>query len=360
MREKSKSWIKIARARLPDAVKHAILGRFPDPNNAISADPGKLSGPAGNSFAPGKTLESYADPAAVDQDCSWLRGGKRSVIGISEAAYPPLLRHILDPPPVLYTSGDNSLLISQSLAIVGSRNPTPIGREIAQRIARQLSARGTVVVSGLATGIDGAAHCGALEARGSTIAVCATGLDVVYPRCHAGLASRIYRNGLLISEFPPGTGVRRYHFPYRNRLISGLTQGTLIVEAASRSGSLITARLAGEQGREVFAVPGSIYSPLSHGPHRLIKDGARLVESISDIYAELPSLEHVQSNDDRYQGREREQCPLLGAVDFVPTSLDQIIERSGLTITEICAMLIEKELSGEVRSCPGGYIRTLD
>ena len=359
MREKSKAWIKIARARLPDAVKRAILDRYPDPIHALSTDPGILSGQAENSWAPGNTLESYADASEVDKDFSWLGGGKRSVIGLSEAAYPPLLRHISDPPPVLYTAGDHSLLIRQGLAIVGSRNPTPMGREIAARIARQLSAGGTVVVSGLATGIDGAAHYGALEARGSTIAVCATGLDIVYPRCHTGLAGRINQSGLLISEFPPGTGVRRYHFPYRNRLISGLTHGTLIVEAASRSGSLITARLAAEQGREVFAVPGSIYSPLSHGPHRLIRDGARLVESITDIYSELPLLEHSQSNDDRFQARKLEQCSLLRSVDFVPTSLDQILERSGLTITEICAMLIEKELSGEVRSCPGGYIRTL-
>ncbi len=359
MRKNLRAWVKIARARLPDVVKQAILDRFPDPNDALLVDLSELSGTARKAFAPGMTLESHADPAAVDKDCSWLGGGERCVIGISEADYPALLRQISDPPLVLYTAGDHSLLACHGLAIVGSRNPTPIGREIAHGIARQLSAGGAVVVSGLATGIDGAAHYGALEARGSTVAVCATGLDLVYPRCHTALADRICRDGLLISEYPPGTGVRRYHFPHRNRLISGLTLGTLIVEAASRSGSLITARLAAEQGRDVFAVPGSIHSPLSRGPHLLIRDGARLVESINDIYAELPSLGHAGLNENRSPEPVIERALLLEAVDYVPTTIDQIIERSGLTITEICAMLIQKELLGEVRSCPGGYIRTV-
>jgi DNA processing protein len=359
MRKNLRAWVKIARARLPDVVKQAILDRFPDPNDALVVDLSELSNAARKAFAPGMTLESHADAAAVDKDCSWLGGGERGVIGISEAGYPPLLRQIPDPPLVLYTAGNPSLLGREGLAIVGSRNPTPIGREIAHGIARQLSTGGAVVVSGLATGIDGAAHYGALEACGSTVAVCATGLDVVYPRCHAALADRVYRDGLLISEYPPGTGVRRYHFPHRNRLISGLTLGTLIIEAASRSGSLITARLAAEQGRDVFAVPGSIHSPLSRGPHLLIRDGARLVESINDIYAELPSLGQAGFSEDRSPESVIEQNLLLQAVDYVPTTLDQIVERSGLTITKICAMLIKKELSGEVRSCPGGYIRTV-
>ena len=350
-------WLRVARSRLPDGAKRLLLERYPDPARALTADFSRISSAARLPGSGRLMMKSFCDAQAVARDRAWLKRTAATVVGLTDPHYPRLLRQIPDPPVVLYCLGDTGLLQVPALAIVGSRNPTPVGREIARNLARQLAGGGAVIVSGLAVGIDGAAHQGALDAKGATIAVCATGLDTVYPRYHQQLAGLIGHSGLLVSEFPPGTGVKRYHFPRRNRIISGLTLGTLIVEAARKSGSLITAFFAAEQGREVLAVPGSIHSPLSRGPHRLLRDGARLVESIADILEELPALGMAPAASDSAAAGSVRANPVLDAVDFAPTSVDQIMERSGLTITEVCAMLIRMELAGAVRSCAGGYIR---
>ena len=277
---------------------------------------------------------------------------------------PSPLRAIADPPPLLRLRGDASALSGPAIAIVGSRQPTPAGRETAYAFARALAGAGLVVVSGLAAGIDAAAHRGAMDAGGRTVAVCGTGLDIVYPENHAGLARRIVGAGALLSEFPPGTRPLPHHFPRRNRLISGLALGVLVVEARHRSGSLITARLAAEQGREVFALPGSIHNPLARGCHRLIRDGARLVETADEVLAGL------QTDLFAAIGPGRTQAPaptafsggpldtdgkiLLNACGFEPVDVDTLVQRTGFPAGSVASMLVMLELRGEVEPCAGG------
>jgi DNA processing protein len=264
-----------------------------------------------------------------------------------------------DPPLLLYVQGDLTMLSRPALAIVGSRNPTPQGRDNARNFAKALGELGYVIVSGLARGIDGAAHQGALEASSGTVAVVGTGLDQVYPPSHQELAQRIAHNGALVSEFAPGTPGLPEHFPLRNRIIAGLTQGTLVVEAALQSGSLITARLALEGGREVFAIPGSIHSPQSKGCHRLIKQGAKLVESAADIVEELGGARRGAASP----ATELEAAPdnadprfaaLLQALGHDPVTLDALMARTGCSASELSALLLELELRGEVARLPGG------
>ena len=221
----------------------------------------------------------------------WLSQPGNHVVHFQDAAYPALLKQIADPPPLLFVRGDRDYLAQPQLAIVGSRNPTHTGRALAREFAAHLASFGLTITSGLASGIDGAAHQGAIEAGGTTLAVTGTGLDRVYPARHRDLAHRVAENGALVTEFPPGTAPLAANFPRRNRLISGLSLGTLVVEAALRSGSLITARSALEQGREVFAIPGSIHNPLARGCHALIRDGAKLVESGEWVQPGDPVLE---------------------------------------------------------------------
>jgi DNA processing protein len=245
-----------------------------------------------------------------------------------------------------------------AVAVVGSRNPTAAGEEFAFHLAHGLAEHGIVVVSGLALGIDSAAHKGAMAAGGMTIAVCGTGLDIVYPRQNRTLADQIKTTGGLVSEFCIGTGVRAHHFPRRNRLISGLTLGTVVVEAGRRSGSLITARNAAEQGREVFAVPGPVFSPLSRGPNALIRDGARLVESVSDITEELSLiLPRVVGRKAMTTELSLQPMELLAAIGEVPTPVNQLMDRTGLTVAEVSSMLITMELEGVVTRAGGGFIR---
>nr|VFJ94971.1 MAG: DNA protecting protein DprA [Candidatus Kentron sp. LFY] len=254
------------------------------------------------------------------------------------------------------------------IAIVGSRNPTPTGQEIAFDFARKLARMGFVITSGLATGIDGAAHRGAIAGGGRTIAVMGTEIDRVYPARHRQLGLDIVRNGACISEFPLGTPPLAGHFPLRNRIISGLGLGILVVEATTRSGSLITARLAAEQSREVFAIPGSIHNPLSRGCHMLLRQGAKLVESASDILEEigpqdiLPSLETGAEPDaepPRDSELDAKYRSLLDNLGFEPTSMDVLVERTGFTVEAISSMLLTLELGGLVASIPGGrYSRT--
>lgn len=301
----------------------------------------------------------------LTDEFDWLAQTGHSLLTLDDPDYPPLLRELSDAPYLLFLSGSRELLGSTQLAIVGSRNPSPSGVQTTRDFAHTLAQTGFIITSGLAQGIDAAAHQGALSADGFTIAVAGTGIDRVYPKQHRELAHRIVDRGLLLSEFPLGTPPKRENFPLRNRLISGLAVGTLVVEAALRSGSLITARLAGEQGREVFAIPGSIHSPLSRGCHQLIRQGAKLVESAQDVIEELGSLTHfVLSNntgktDKKTNITDPEQITLLQHMGFDPVTVDMLVQRSGLTSDRICSMLSQLELSGDVANTHGGHYQRL-
>jgi DNA processing protein len=302
----------------------------------------------------------------------WLGvGADRCVAALGDAAYPAPLLNIEDPPLMLYMLGAEvnraqtaTKMIANSLAIVGSRNPTPQGESNARQFAKAFAEAGICVVSGMALGVDGAAHDGALLGGGQTIAVVGTGLDRVYPKKHLALAHRIARQGMIISEFPLGTPPLTANFPRRNRIISGLTRGTLVVEAALKSGSLITARLAAEQGKEVFAIPGSIHSPQSRGCHALIKQGAKLVELAHDVLEELkmlpagsgesPDATFLDSKPGDSDVAPSEENPLLTALGFDAVSLDELQARTGIDTPQLQAQLLELELFGQVARLPGG------
>jgi DNA processing protein len=303
------------------------------------------------------------DTSTLVPDLAWLDDDAHHLLTWSDPDYPALLRQIADPPVLLYVHGDRALLGRPQLAIVGSRNPTAVGRENALAFARDLAASGLVITSGLALGIDAAAHRGALDADGATIAVCGTGLDRIYPPGNRDLAHEIAARGALVSELPIGTPVRPGNFPVRNRIISGLSLGVLVVEAALRSGSLITARLAGEQGREVFALPGSIHSPMARGCHELIRQGAKLAETSAHILEELGAIASVSSRiidadaahaDANLTAVERQ---LLDCLGYEPTHIDVLIDRSGLTADTVSSILLQLELRGFVLAGPGGYQR---
>ncbi|MBT8100376.1 MAG: DNA-processing protein DprA [Gammaproteobacteria bacterium] len=276
--------------------------------------------------------------------------------------YPELLAQLKDPPRLLYIVGDPAVLHLPSLAIVGSRNPTSGGARNAFEFARHLGECGFCIVSGLATGIDAAAPRGALDAGTATVAFLGHGIDIIYPAVNRGLAEKIAESGALVSEYPLGMQPRKPFFPQRNRLISGLSLGTLVVEAARQSGSLITARLAAEQGREVFAMPGSIHNPLARGCHRLIRDGAKLVESADDIVSELgPLAGHVLQNAEESVASatpnpnlDPEYVKLREHLGHDPVSIDELVARSGLTIAEVSSMLLILELDGTVEKLSGG------
>lgn len=302
------------------------------------------------------------DRARIDADLAWLQGAaERHILALTDPEYPPLLREIADPPTLLYVRGDPSALSQPQLAMVGSRNPTPSGSEIAHAFAGELTGMGLTVTSGLALGIDANAHGGALQAGGHSIAVLGTGPDRCYPAQHRSLAEALVEHGALATEFPPGTGPRPEHFPRRNRIISGLSLGCLVVEAALKSGSLITARLAAEQGREVFAIPGSIHNPLARGTHALLRDGAKLVEDVADVLSEIAS-HFAPRNAGRTPQRIRQDpggltefdCKLLDMMGFAPVSVDFMVARSGLTADRVSSILLNLELRGYAASSPGG------
>lgn len=283
----------------------------------------------------------------------WLEGdSRRSVVTLGDPHYPPLLLQTADPPLILFAQGRLDCLASDAVAIVGSRHPTPQGRDNAREFASAFSCTGLCVVSGLALGIDGAAHEGALTGSGSTIAVVGTGLDRVYPPQHHALAHRITEQGLLLSEFPLGTPPLPANFPMRNRIIAGLSLGTLVAEAAVRSGSLITARLAAEMGREVFAIPGSIHSPQSRGCHALIKVGAKLVEAAQDVMEEL--RRDIAQLPATTTSAPSDAQPLLEALGYDPCTLDSLAARTGWPLATLGAQLLELELQGHVARLPGG------
>ena len=306
------------------------------------------------------------DAAGAERLRQWLaQETNRHLVVWDDPDYPPLLREIADPPLALHVIGDRALLATAQLALVGSRNPTPAGIENARAFARSLACAGLAITSGLALGIDGAAHRGALEAGGKTLAVCGTGLDRVYPARHRELAHAIAAQGALISEFPLGTPPQAWHFPVRNRLISGLSLGVLVIEAALQSGSLITARLANEQGREVFALPGSIHSPLARGCHALIRQGAKLVETAQDVIEELGALAQFvrvpapPSIEKLHADVPPDAAQLLACLGHDPATLDALVERSGLTADAVSSMLVTLELDGLVATMPGGRYQRL-
>ncbi len=304
------------------------------------------------------------DEARIAADLRWLAESCCTLLPCTADAYPPLLRLSPDAPPVLYVRGRVEVLHEPQLAMVGSRNPSAGGRATARQFAAHFARLGLCITSGLALGIDAACHEGALGAEGTTVAVLGHGLDELYPREHQHLAERVAAAGALVSEFPPGTPPLTYHFPRRNRIIAGLSHGTLVVEAAANSGSLITARLAGTAGREVFAIPGSIYNPLTRGCHELIRQGAKLVERPEDVLVELKISFATQllaapatstSDSSRAAGAlDKEYKILLDALAFEPVSVDSLIERTGMNSESIASMLLILELDGHVAPHPGG------
>lgn len=317
----------------------------------------------------------HPDEALLELDLEWLSSSSHHLLSWDSDLYPPLLRDIPNPPAALYADGDPDILWQPQLAVIGSRNPTAGGKDNARDFAGELSRRGMTITSGLAAGIDSVAHAAALDAGNTTVAVMGTGLDRIYPSSSRDLALRIRAHGVLVSEFPPGTGAKRSHFPSRNRIISGLSMGVLVIEAGLRSGTLITARMAGNQGRDVFALPGSIHNPMAKGCHRLIRDGAKLVETAEEIMQELAPMAGQLAFELRRRIDLDEPGPAPGVLDkevddphltdpecrllwsclgFDPKPADVIIEQSGLTAGAVSAMLMMLELRGKVEVHPGG------
>jgi len=290
---------------------------------------------------------------------AWLEDGNNHIVTLADSDYPQALLNIPDPPLLLYVKGRLDLLNRPALAVVGSRNATPQGLNNAEAFSRTLSEAGLCVTSGLAHGVDASAHRGALQGQGSSIAVVGTGLDRIYPAANRDLAHALATDGAIVSEFPLGTPPLAANFPRRNRIISGLGIGTLVVEASVQSGSLITARLALEQGRDVFAIPGSIHAPQSKGCHRLIKQGAKLVETAQDILEELGNLSispPVAGNDIATDA----EPSLLAHLGFDPVDLDTLVARCGLTMAELSAMLLTLELDGRISALPGGLYQRIN
>ena len=294
---------------------------------------------------------------AIAQSLAWAAQPNQHILTLADAAYPQALLEIADPPTVLYVRGNPAHLQRRGLAVVGSRNATPQGQQTAETFARALAAKGIGIISGLALGIDAAAHHGALAAGGETIAVIGTGADRIYPARNKELALAIAERGVIVSEFPLGTPALAANFPRRNRIISGLSRGVLVVEAAPESGSLITARLAAEQGREVFAIPGSIHSPVARGCHKLIKQGAKLVETAQDILEELggyaPPLMETQP------AHTAPENNILKALGHDPCDLDDLVERTGMGTDLLLGELLTLELAGLIATLPGGRYQRL-
>jgi DNA processing protein len=356
-REELAAWLRLAETPHlgRDAVRR-LLAAFGSPQAVIEAPPQAIGNAAGPLAVQALSAPPQSLGDVVDATLAWLARADESprhVIVLGDPRYPPSLLEAPDPPLLLYTQGRTELLHAASVAIVGSRNPTAQGAENARAFAATLSQAGLAIVSGLALGIDGAAHDGALQGAGSTIAVVGTGPDIVYPRRHRELARRIARDGVIVGEYAVGTPSRPLHFPQRNRIIAGLARATLVVEAAVQSGSLITARLAADAGRDVLAIPGSIHSPLSRGCHQLIKQGAKLVDTAQDVLEEIgwgPEPPAVNVPGSRRAGADD---PVIRALGHDPVSLDGLVGRTGWAAQALSARLLELELDGQVARLPG-------
>jgi len=298
------------------------------------------------------------DPSeAVDRSMAWASEPGQSILTLADSAYPAALLEIADPPNVLYVRGNPTLLQKRGLGVVGSRNATPQGLQTAEIFAKALAGAGLTIISGLALGIDAAAHRGALADGGDTIAIIGTGADRLYPARNKELALAIAERGAIVSEFPLGTPAIAANFPRRNRIISGLSCGVLVVEAAPESGSLITARLAAEQGREVFAIPGSIHSPVARGCHKLIKQGAKLVETAQDVLEELGNFAAAETFPET--AASTAENTLLTAIGHDPCSLDELVERTGFGANQLLTELLTLELGGQIAPLPGNRYQRL-
>jgi len=339
-----------------------LLANFGSPDNALKASDTELKTAGLNSSQISALRSTSADNYAADLDWAALDGNH--LIAINDPLYPASLSEIIDPPAMLYITGDPEVLGTPQVAMVGSRNPTAGGVENAERFAAELATRGLCVTSGLASGIDAASHRGALSVNGLSIAVTGTGLDRVYPASNRELAHQLADQGALVSELPIGTPPKPHNFPRRNRIISALSCGVLVVEATVRSGSLITARMASEQGREVLAIPGSIHNPMARGCHALIRQGAKLVETAEDVLEELASqinpaaIQQLPNSDSNFpksaEDADPEYANLIEAMGHDPVSVDTLIERSGLSSAELSSMLLMLELTGKVSKASGG------
>ncbi len=346
-----------------------LLAAFGLPEQIFAAERSALAAVIGPK-ATERLLET-ATCEAVEAAQAWASLPGQHIVTLADADYPAPLLELPDPPTLLYVRGSRSLLgkisatgTSSAIAVVGSRNATGQGEANAHAFAGALAEAGFCIVSGLALGIDAAAHRGALAAKGDTIAVIGTGADRLYPARNRDLATEIAAHGAIISEFPLGTPAAAANFPRRNRLISGLSQGVLVVEAAVESGSLITARLAGEQGREVFAIPGSIHSPQSRGCHRLIRQGAKLVETAEDILEELSphqrgACRKATVHHDTSSGDSGDVARVLGSAGYDPVTIDELAARSGLTADTLSVILLQLELDGHIATLPGGRYQRL-
>lgn len=369
-------WLRLSLTPgIGDGAARRLLAAFGLPERIFTQPDVALREVVSHAQAEALTQPPTGLQAQIDLTWQWLQAGddkvSRRVVTLGDAGYPASLLEMADPPLMLYVLGACGFDLTQlghSIAVVGSRNPTPQGATNARSFGRALGEAGLPVVSGLALGVDGAAHQGALDAAGdaprlATVAVVGTGLDRVYPARHRDLAHRITLQGLIVSELPLGTPPLTQNFPKRNRLIAGLARGTLVVEAALQSGSLITARLTSEQGKEVFAIPGSIHSPQSRGCHALIRQGAKLVESVSDILEELPPLHAPRIaaaspvSSSTTNAASSPEDPLLEALGFEPASLDAISARTGWGAAALQAKMLELELDGHVSRLPGGLFQ---
>ncbi len=346
------SWITLSQVTgLGNEGLRRLLTAFGSPEAVLSASVSSLSHHVKPAVA--RAIVDGVDLPILDSVDLWLQDPLNHIFTVADAEYPQSLLNTIDPPLILYVKGRSQLLNVNSLAIVGSRNATTQGIRNAEAFSRSISDAGLCIVSGMAHGIDAAAHLGGLEGDGGSIAVVGTGLDKVYPAANRDLAHRLAQSGAIISEFPLGTPPLASNFPRRNRIISGLSLGCLVVEASLQSGSLITARMALEQGREVFAIPGSIHSPQSKGCHALIKQGAKLVETAQDILEEL-GYRNFASNP-----KIAPEHPLFAHLGFDPLDLDALVQRSGLTIAELSAILLQLELDGHIASLPGGLYQRI-
>ncbi|MCG5075937.1 DNA-processing protein DprA [Paraburkholderia tagetis] len=399
------AWLRLANARgLKPVALRALLSAFGLPQHVLAQPFEALAAAAGNEAARAVLAPPAADFAQqVAAVAAWCALPGNTLVTLADPAYPPRLLTMPDPPPLLYVKGRLDLLHAHGVAVVGSRSATPQALEDATRFARTLAAAGVTVVSGLALGVDGAAHRGALDEVGGTVAVTGTGADLVYPAAHHALATQIAERGTIVTEWPLGTPARSANFPQRNRVIAALVEGVIVVEAAMRSGSLITARLANEMGRDVFALPGSVHAPLSRGCHRLIKEGAQLIETPEEV---LEALRFTQpaprarrtatalASRERNPARamtlpldfeaqpprltpdpDRERIPaqppaeteparagtltpdartLLAALGHAPATLEMLAQRTDMTEAVLQATLLQLELAGHVSVLPGG------
>ena len=345
-----------------NATARQLLAALGGPHQVFEQSPAVLASLVGPRLADALLTPPPEWVSQLSTTWAWLQAGPaHHVLSLADAGYPPDLLQMPDPPTLLFVQGSLAALAHpQRVAVVGSRNPTPQGLLNAREFARALGHAGVCVVSGLALGVDGGAHEGALDAGAPTVAVVGTGLDRVYPARHKALAHRIAATGALISEYPLGTPPLAPHFPKRNRLIAALGQGTLVVEAALQSGSLITARLAADMGRDVFAIPGSIHSPQSRGCHALIRQGAKLVESAQDVLEELhvlPPAAAAAPADEPPEVPATGDAALLAALGHDPVGLDALQARTGWPTAQLQAALLELELVGEVGRLPGGLFQ---